>query len=382
MLIRGDLFDVLPTLDAESIDACVTDPPYGIGFMGREWDTFKPGTGKHRQLMHPRERALGKIESDNPNLNGRWRSPALSPSQIDYDYSVAGLRGFQRYEYIRWGKSHLDVLELSGPWQGGFASIGVMLATALLIIGITVIGMADVHKPRLTYRFRGVTSELALILEQIPFSRESVMMPSAVGVTVVDSTVDPESPCTAVDVGQVGHREFRWREMMPPSSLFLRDQNSWRIWRLSLVLGFRQERCGDQQLDLGGVNEYRCSSRVFDVDQGRRVLRVGRKVEPQRFEMDPTTLRDHIRFVHSAINTELQQADANRAEREERNRSSKTDVDAVSRRILIAFGVALCGFLLCWWGGQNLDHDWRLFSAAQVGGWLLIGFGLLLWISL
>jgi DNA modification methylase len=35
---HGDLFDVLPTLDADSIDACVTDPPYGLGFMAKEWD--------------------------------------------------------------------------------------------------------------------------------------------------------------------------------------------------------------------------------------------------------------------------------------------------------------------------------------------------------
>ena len=40
---HGDLFKVLKSLDDESVDACVTDPPYGIGFMGREWDTFKPG---------------------------------------------------------------------------------------------------------------------------------------------------------------------------------------------------------------------------------------------------------------------------------------------------------------------------------------------------
>jgi DNA modification methylase len=110
MIHHGDLFDVLPTLGAESIDACVTDPPYGIGFMGREWDTFKPGTGKHRRLMHPRERALGKIESDNPNLNGRWRSPALSPSQIDYDYSSAGLRRFQKWTQ-EWASEVLRVLK-------------------------------------------------------------------------------------------------------------------------------------------------------------------------------------------------------------------------------------------------------------------------------
>ena len=38
MIHCGDLFDVLPTLAAESIDACVTDPPYGLEFMGKEWD--------------------------------------------------------------------------------------------------------------------------------------------------------------------------------------------------------------------------------------------------------------------------------------------------------------------------------------------------------
>jgi DNA modification methylase len=64
----GDLFDVLPTLGAASIDACVTDPPYGIGFMGREWDTFKPGTGKHRKLMHPRERRPRRSSRRNPNI--------------------------------------------------------------------------------------------------------------------------------------------------------------------------------------------------------------------------------------------------------------------------------------------------------------------------
>lgn len=98
-LLHGDCREVLRGLPEASIDACVTDPPYGIGFMGREWDTFKPGAGKHRRLMHPREREAQRttIVSDNPNLHGRHRSPALSPSQIEYDYTVAGLRRFQEW---------------------------------------------------------------------------------------------------------------------------------------------------------------------------------------------------------------------------------------------------------------------------------------------
>jgi site-specific DNA-methyltransferase (adenine-specific) len=38
MIHHGDLFAVLPTLPAESIDACVTDPPYELSFMGKAWD--------------------------------------------------------------------------------------------------------------------------------------------------------------------------------------------------------------------------------------------------------------------------------------------------------------------------------------------------------
>ena len=34
-VIVGDALDVLRTLDAASIDAVVTDPPYGLKFMGR-----------------------------------------------------------------------------------------------------------------------------------------------------------------------------------------------------------------------------------------------------------------------------------------------------------------------------------------------------------
>lgn len=40
-LLVGDCLVTLKTLDDASIDAIVTDPPYGIEFMGKEWDSFK-----------------------------------------------------------------------------------------------------------------------------------------------------------------------------------------------------------------------------------------------------------------------------------------------------------------------------------------------------
>jgi len=38
----GDCFDVLNQMDGESTHAVVTDPPYGLAFMGRDWDDFDP----------------------------------------------------------------------------------------------------------------------------------------------------------------------------------------------------------------------------------------------------------------------------------------------------------------------------------------------------
>lgn len=112
-LYLGDCFEVMRELPDASVDAVVTDPPYGIGFMGREWDTFKPGAGAARKLMHPREREAGKLVSENPNIHGRHRSPALSPSQIDYDYSAAGLRKFQAW-CEGWGLEAIRVLKPGG----------------------------------------------------------------------------------------------------------------------------------------------------------------------------------------------------------------------------------------------------------------------------
>ena len=42
-IITGDCLEVLRGIDSCSIDACVTDPPAGIAFMGKAWDGSKGG---------------------------------------------------------------------------------------------------------------------------------------------------------------------------------------------------------------------------------------------------------------------------------------------------------------------------------------------------
>jgi site-specific DNA-methyltransferase (adenine-specific) len=48
---KGDLLDVLPTLAANSVDAVVTDPPYGLRFMGRRWDYDVPSVDMWREVL-------------------------------------------------------------------------------------------------------------------------------------------------------------------------------------------------------------------------------------------------------------------------------------------------------------------------------------------
>ena len=41
-IFEGDCIDVMSEMDEESVHAVVTDPPYGLAFMGRTWDDFDP----------------------------------------------------------------------------------------------------------------------------------------------------------------------------------------------------------------------------------------------------------------------------------------------------------------------------------------------------
>ena len=43
IILQGDCIEEMKLLEENSVDAIVTDPPYGLEFMGKEWDKFKLG---------------------------------------------------------------------------------------------------------------------------------------------------------------------------------------------------------------------------------------------------------------------------------------------------------------------------------------------------
>jgi DNA modification methylase len=50
-LLLGDCIDRLRELPDSSVHACVTDPPYGLSFMGKRWDVDVPGVEVWREVL-------------------------------------------------------------------------------------------------------------------------------------------------------------------------------------------------------------------------------------------------------------------------------------------------------------------------------------------
>lgn len=69
-LYRADSFDILPTLDADSVDAVVTDPPFGIGFAYRSCDD---DPADYDQLMARMVPELVRVTGNGPCFV--WQSP-------------------------------------------------------------------------------------------------------------------------------------------------------------------------------------------------------------------------------------------------------------------------------------------------------------------
>ncbi len=92
-IICGDTLIELKKFPDNSIDTILTDPPYGIGFMGKEWDNFNPTAVKEAT-----EKSGRKKSYLNPNRSKGARagaSPSLEAGR--YDRSLQGQIGFQNW---------------------------------------------------------------------------------------------------------------------------------------------------------------------------------------------------------------------------------------------------------------------------------------------
>jgi site-specific DNA-methyltransferase (adenine-specific) len=122
-IICGDCIEVMKQMPDNCIDAIITDPPYGIGFMGRDWDTFNPEYIKRR--YKERKKLVYKYDIKNGKRVYRkkpeWvRREARSDYAGQYDFSLKGKEGFQKWmtevakEMLRVAKPGATMLVFGG----------------------------------------------------------------------------------------------------------------------------------------------------------------------------------------------------------------------------------------------------------------------------
>jgi DNA modification methylase len=90
-LYLGDCIEVLAEMDAESVDAVVCDPPYGLEFMGKDWDSFAPGTMRKRSGWDDAQSGASITVSGFDRL-GKNGTPAYGGIRSSYECARCGRR--------------------------------------------------------------------------------------------------------------------------------------------------------------------------------------------------------------------------------------------------------------------------------------------------
>ena len=95
-LLVGNCLDTLKRLSDDSIDSIVTDPPYGINFMGKAWDNAS---------------IMAKAVNGLDHKKTTKRSASMHAG--NYDFSLTGNQAFQEWT-LAWAKEVYRVLKPGG----------------------------------------------------------------------------------------------------------------------------------------------------------------------------------------------------------------------------------------------------------------------------
>ena len=232
-VFTGECLDVLATLDPDSVDACVTDPPYGISFMGREWDTFKPHTVEAMRQRTVKDRR----HVDNPNLHGRraWTAGA----SVEYDRSAAASLKFQAWTQ-QWAEAVWRVLKpgahavvCASPRMGHRVTCG--LEDAGFAIRDSLLWLHAVGFPKSLNLPGGLGTALKPAYEPIILARKPL------GGRTVAQCVAEFGTARSTSLGAVSQRKADHMQPARPTSAAGRRTSRWtkrrrRCWMLKSAI--------------------------------------------------------------------------------------------------------------------------------------------------
>ena len=139
VLYCGDCVAVMQTMPDNSIDAIVTDPPYGLGFMGKGWDHSVPGVevwieclrilkpGGHLLAFagtRTQHRMACAIEDAGFDIRDMiaWVYGSGFPKSLDVSKAIDKAAGAER-EVV--GVSQHSANRTAGSWQQGDQRTGI-----------------------------------------------------------------------------------------------------------------------------------------------------------------------------------------------------------------------------------------------------------------
>ena len=104
-VLNGDCLEVLKTLADNSIDALVTDPPYGWSFMGKGWDHFEIQKIENDKRRTSKTEWIGS-DGISRSVNNNYKSFASG----EYDRTLTGNNAFEEWTR-KWATEVFRVLK-------------------------------------------------------------------------------------------------------------------------------------------------------------------------------------------------------------------------------------------------------------------------------
>ena len=83
-VILGDCVEVMAEWPENSVDCIVTDPNYGIGFMGLDWDKALPPRAAFEQMIRVLKPGALAFVMSSPRQDVLWRMLASSYGRVIY----------------------------------------------------------------------------------------------------------------------------------------------------------------------------------------------------------------------------------------------------------------------------------------------------------
>jgi len=102
-IISGDSIKVMKEMEENSVDTIVTDPPYGLEFMGKEWDSFRSKNEIKEVSGMMKEKNFKKLPSYGPKDN--IKCPECNKWEWDYPERKCVCGGAGRHHRQQFGNA-------------------------------------------------------------------------------------------------------------------------------------------------------------------------------------------------------------------------------------------------------------------------------------